>query len=84
MQTRKAKWAWALTSTKGCCSGEVLAVDPRDAVSRALTSETSAGKLLGEEFAIPVDALAQVPANFLKHYELQGDGFRLRVDQEAS
>lgn len=84
MRASRKTWAWELISARGRISGNVMAYDPRDAMTRALTSETSAGKLLGEEFAIPVDALAQVPANFLKHYELQGDGFRLRVDQEAS
>jgi len=84
MQTRKAKWAWALTSTKGRCSGEVMAVDPRDAVSRALTSETATGKLVGEAHAIPVEVIAQVPANFSQQYELLGAGFRLCVEQEAA
>lgn len=84
MQARKAKWAWALTSTKGRCSGEVMAVDPRDAVSRALTSETAAGKLVGEAYSIPVDVLNEVPANFSPRYEVLGTGFRLCVEQEAA
>lgn len=78
MQAR-VEWYWEFFGPKGGFNGNVLAVDPRDAVARALTSETPSGLLFGDEHEVPVDVLDRVPANADKEYTLTGDRFVLRV-----
>lgn len=72
-------WAWLLIGKKGEVSGYVHAIDPRDALSRALTSETASGRLLGEEQGIPVEVLQQAPCNADEVCEVSGEGFSLKL-----
>lgn len=76
---QKAHWLWHLTGAHGPLHGYVEAIDPRDALSRALTAETGSGRLLGEEHGIPVAVLDGAPGNADTKYEVSGDGFTLRV-----
>ena len=77
-------WNWELTSPKGLFSGTVHAMDPRDAVSRALTSITPAGNLLGIEHAIPVAVIDEAPGNFETFYAAQGAAFSITVRKGAT
>lgn len=77
-------WNWALTSPKGQFTGTVHAMDPRDALSRALTSITPAGNLLGIEHAIPVTVIDEAPGNADNVYEVEGDTFSITVRKGAT
>lgn len=68
-------WRWRICDATGVeHSGTVLAVDPRDALSRALTADAPEGYLLGETLGISYDLLRDIPAN--------GDeGFVANIDQ---
>lgn len=79
MHMTKAQWAWSYAGPKGQFQGAVEAVDPRDALSRALTTATPSGLLFGQEHGIPVDGLRDAPGNGDTQYDLVGDGFTLRV-----
>lgn len=72
-------WDWELTSPKGLFSGTVHAMDARDALSRALTSITPAGNLLGIEHAIPVTVIDEAPGNFETVYATEGAAFSITV-----
>lgn len=72
-------WNWELTSPKGLFSGTVQAMDSRDALSRALTSITPAGNLLGIEHAIPVAVIDEAPGNFETFYATEGAAFSITV-----
>lgn len=78
---QKAHWLWQLTGPNGPLQGYVEAIDPRDALSRALTSKTSAGRLLGQENLIPVDVLDGAPGNADTKYEVSGEGFTICVQK---
>lgn len=80
MQT-KAHWAWMFFGPTSQCNGYVQAVDARDALSRALTSETSSGRLFGDEHGIPVDVLHNAPGNTDTAYDLEGEGFRMHLQK---
>lgn len=75
----KGHWHWQLTGPNGQIHGYVEAIDPRDALSRALTSEAASGLLVGEEADIPVDVLDEAPGNFESKFEASGEGFSIRV-----
>lgn len=77
-------WNWELTSPKGHFSGAVHAMDPRDAISRALTSITPAGNLLGIEHDIPVTVIDEAPGNFETFYAAEGASFSIAVRKEAT
>lgn len=79
----KVEWSWTYSSILGQIHGTVQAVDPRDALSRALTSTTASGRLFGEEHRIPVSVLNEAPSNFDNHYALAGDGFAMWVQKVA-
>jgi len=73
-------WAWEIRSDKGLNSGTVCAMDPRDALSRMLTSPLSDGRLLGEAHQVPVDVLAEAPGNFEQRLRIVTDRYRIRLD----
>lgn len=53
-----------------------MAVDPRDAASRALTCAAPNGQFNFERFGVPVDVLRDIPANFDTFHELKhGDAY---------
>lgn len=79
-----ASWAWSCTGLKDSFDGRTLAVDPRDALSRALTTELTTGQLVAERFGIPLDVLATAPANHDRAYEVSGKNFTVRVAKLAS
>jgi hypothetical protein len=84
MDAAKGKWLWELTGSKGERHGYVTAVDPRDAVSRALTTETTPGRLLGNELGPSfLDVLSVAPGNFDSEFTGNGDGFTLSVKRVA-
>lgn len=77
-------WNWALKSPKGQFTGAVQAMDPRDALSRALTSVTPRGSLLGIEHAIPVSVIDEAPGNADTFYAAQGAAFSITVRKGAT
>lgn len=77
-------WNWELTSPKGHFSGAVHAMDPRDALSRALTSFTHGANLLGIEHAIVLSVIDQAPANFETFYAAEGAAFSITVRKGAT
>jgi len=84
MTTVKGQWLWELTGSKGSQFGYVTAWDPHDAVSRALTSDTGSGNLLGTKLgASGFEVLHDAPGNFDDEYVGHGDGFSLRVKRIA-
>ena len=79
MQTQSL-WCWQLAIASGVLGGAVMAQDPREAVSRALTSEAwPGGHLVGEAYSIPVSVLDEAPGNFDTSFEARGDCFKLSV-----
>lgn len=72
-------WQWFMSSQKGSACGMVAAMDPRDAVARALTTTDGRGRLLGERHCIPSDLLAEVPANAQDRYLVQAESYMLAV-----
>lgn len=64
----RAPWVWSVTSKKGTLAGaffgEVIAIDPRDALSRALTSDAGNGQFVATVCGIPIDVIAEAPGNF--------------------
>lgn len=66
----KRYWQWKLATPRATESGAVWAVDPRDALSRALCSELPSGELVGSQYGVPVDFLRDVPANDDTTYEV--------------
>lgn len=77
----KAFWTWKFDGRKGRFSGRVLALDPRDALSCMLTSETPSGRLFGDEHGISVDVLAAAPGNADTTLEVAGDGFVIQLQK---
>ncbi|HDR9103663.1 hypothetical protein [Paraburkholderia sp. A3RO-2L] len=84
MHSAKTTWLWVLTGRKGERHGYVTAVDPRDAVSRALTSDVAPGRLLGETLGeTGFDVLHDAPGNGDSKFTGNGAGFALSVKRVA-
>jgi len=47
----------------GVSVGEVIAIDPRDALSRALTADAGNGQLVAEICRVPIDVIDNAPGN---------------------
>lgn len=77
----KHTWRFVAQSDGSAIEKHVKAVDPRDAMTRGLTTEQKRGKLLGEELGIPFDSLQEVPANFDTYASLRVQGFELSVQR---
>lgn len=59
--------------------GTVVAIDPRDALSRGLTAKLPNGVLVGEAFAIPVDVIQQAPGNFDADFATKAGNMEIAV-----
>lgn len=66
---QKTTWAWTVISGEIYSTGNVVAYDPRDAVSRAMTSESSVGNMVSEICNISPAVLDEVPADDSLFYE---------------
>jgi len=77
----KSLWQWSYSGPKGQFNGYVQAVDPRDALSRALTTETSTGALFGTVHGVPISVLQDAPANHDARYEITSDGYSMLVQK---
>ncbi len=73
----KRLWQFFLTGKKGKVSGTVLAIDPRDALSRAMT--TPKGIAFAGRHRITPDILAKVPANGSDRFQVEGADYKLAV-----
>lgn len=74
-------WIWRLGAGTKKLGGRVLAVDPRDAVSRALTTTMDGGRLVGEAMGIPLTVIDAAPGNQDACFEHVGDGFTMHVQR---
>lgn len=75
---RPCTWTWCFLEADGVAAqGGVTAVDPRDAATRAGTSD--AGRALVGRLGIHPDRLADIPANDDPAYLLEGTGWALQV-----
>jgi len=74
-------WHWTIIGMGTIATGEVDAVDPRDAISRALTSVCTVepGQLIGQYFRVPLQVLDAAPGNMDKHYESVQDDVYVAV-----
>lgn len=78
-----ATWFYTLIGNGQVITGEVAAVDPRDAVSRALTTSNTDGKMHGQQLGVNMDLLHAVPANFDKFYEVKSDATYISVREQS-
>lgn len=74
-------WSWCVGRDGKYDFGQVNAVDPRDAVSRALTSTGLSGRLVGEEWSVPIEILARAPGNSDRAWRLTLDGAFVGVER---
>jgi hypothetical protein len=89
MNQKATTWAWMVIGRGMHAAGTVTACDPRDAVSRALTSDTPVGQMVGSHFHVPAAVIDAAPGNGDLFYEVQhGDTYvavretTYRVDDE--
>lgn len=68
MRNTPEPWVWSVTGKPGkifgVFFGEVAAIDPRDALSRALTSDAGNGQFVGQVCNVPVETIDKAPGNF--------------------
>jgi hypothetical protein len=75
------KWRYTLKDGLGLTTGSLLAEDPRDAITRTLTSKI--GQLFVRANDISPIALVNVPANAETQYTtLTDDGYEVVVTKE--
>lgn len=74
-------WTWALFVNGKRYGGRVQAVDPRDAVSRALTTATDTGHLVGEQHQVPLTFIDAAPGNADASFSIVDGGIRLEVQR---
>lgn len=74
-----APWAYIITVNAERTHGEVLAVDPRDALSRTLTSVNAEGVMYGKALGLSADVLHDAPANAVEEYAIDVPGGTLVV-----
>jgi len=81
---QRRPWDWRMVDAAGReYRGVVEAVDPRDALARALTAETPEGQFLGDQHGIPITILSEAPGNADAHFETEFDGVRIQVSERA-
>lgn len=84
MHAQYKLWSWTLKTDSGLSiMGNVVAQDPRDAVSRACTTEIGNGLLVGEAFQIPVDVISAAPGNFDRAWGYKDEKLSLTVNVVA-
>ena len=71
LRNSAATWIYTLIGNGQLITGEVAAIDPRDAVSRTLTTSNADGKMHGQHLGVDINLLSAVPANFDKFYEVK-------------
>lgn len=79
--SEKATWQWCLEGHFGKYEGTVEAVDPRDAVSRALTSKMEDGRLYGEVCGVPLSFIDAATGNFDPSFAYAENGIKLSVQR---
>ena len=79
----KDVWFWSIEGGFGKREGRVQAIDPRDAVSRALTSEMGDGRLIGEALGVPLTFVAAAPGNASTAFRHEEDGVVLTVRKQV-
>lgn len=75
----RTAWGWRVRNGSTVLSGTVSAVDPRDALSRALCSECSRDQLVGEALGVPLEVLYHAPANASLSYDIVVDAVSIAV-----
>lgn len=84
MNPNASWWRWTFINRHVQLHGQVLAVDPRDALSRVLTSSTATGNLFGIEHEIPISVLDDAPANGNKQLELTVGNIKIYLQKLSS
>ena len=79
----KDVWFWSIEGGFGKREGRVQAIGPRDAVSRALTSEMGDGRLIGEALGVPLTFVAAAPGNASTAFRHEEDGVVLTVRKQV-
>lgn len=79
------KTTWQLSCFAGGApiTVQVKAIDPRDAMSRGLTTTRPSGRLLGEELGLPVQLLANIPCDDATKARVIVHRIELLVEQVA-
>lgn len=76
MNQKATTWAWTVIARGMYVTGRVTACDPRDAVSRAMTSDAPDGQMVGQHFSVPAALIDGVPGNGDLFYEVgSGDSY---------
>ena len=78
-ETTTSIWDWCLEGIFGKHTGSVAAADPREAVSKPLTSDVGDGRLVGEAFHAPLSFIDAAPGNADSTFEHAEGGIRLAV-----
>lgn len=77
------KWVFSVIGKNrdfsGITIGEVTAIDPRDALSRALASDDGTGKLIGNVFKVPPTVILDAPANFDSSLDIDLDHLAIKL-----
>lgn len=74
-----APWGWRIQQGAIVLTGSVQAVDPRDALSRALCTGFTQDRLVGEALGVPLEVLYHAPANASVSYDVVVDGVSIAV-----
>ncbi len=72
MSQTKHPWCWTLHINALTVQGRLLAVDARDALSRAMTTIEPDGKFIGETYDIPADVILEAPGNNQPELDIRG------------
>lgn len=79
----RAPWVYSIisktTESHGVFIGEVIAMDPRDALSRALTTHAGNGMMIGQYCNVPDDVILDAPGNFDTSYEIALEHVEIKV-----
>ena len=79
MNTKQQEWLVCVATSVTTVYLRSQGIDPRDAVSRALTSSCDSGCLAGDKLGVPTDILQAVPANFDTSTHVVCDGVELNA-----
>jgi len=77
-------WTWAVLCAGRRLGGRVNADNARDAVAKALTTQSTHGNLLGDELSVPAAVLHDAPADASNSYTAQTTSLRLVVSKLSS